>query len=111
MQPSHQRARTIRVSVAEQRRRNVLYYQSYALLVQISEEDGPIFSEVFDITLVDYWEMGDWIEGRLWQPTAFKHTVQLYQPHLKLTLTAIERTSNKYICLGEPFWMLFLHLS
>lgn len=74
------------------------YLSSYSLLVQLSDQEGYIFSEVLPLKLMNEDE-GDVIEGRLPYAVAFSRSVEMYQPTLRLSVTAVRRDDCKYICL------------
>ena len=75
------------------------YFKSFALLVQLSDAEGLIFSEVFDLRLLDEQEEGDVIEGKLPAPVELRRHVAMHQPTLFISLTIIRRDDCKFICL------------
>eukprot|EP00930_Biecheleria_cincta_P049964 TRINITY_DN35151_c0_g1_i1.p1 TRINITY_DN35151_c0_g1~~TRINITY_DN35151_c0_g1_i1.p1 ORF type:complete len:334 (+),score=47.55 TRINITY_DN35151_c0_g1_i1:60-1061(+) len=79
--------------------RNTDYYANYALLVELTDEDGPLFDAVFDLWLVDLREEGDMLKGSLSQSARFRRSFEFRRPTLHLSLTVIRRSDCKYVCL------------
>eukprot|EP00746_Dinoflagellata_sp_MGD_P007902 gnl/MRDRNA2_/MRDRNA2_115734_c0_seq1.p1 gnl/MRDRNA2_/MRDRNA2_115734_c0~~gnl/MRDRNA2_/MRDRNA2_115734_c0_seq1.p1 ORF type:complete len:540 (+),score=80.07 gnl/MRDRNA2_/MRDRNA2_115734_c0_seq1:103-1722(+) len=102
-------------SLEQWERNNAEYYATYALLVQLADLQGCIFSSVVDLHLVNLAEQGTMVEGWLLQPTnglktqpglpkLFERPVQDLQRDLKLSLVAIrcdDAVSCKYVCLCD----------
>lgn len=87
-------------SFEERRRELAEYYRyrlhSYSLLIQLSDQEGCIFSEILPFKLLNEDE-GDVIEDRLPDAVAFSRGVDVTA--VRLSLTAVRRYDCKYICL------------
>lgn len=106
------------VASSSKRQCNASSIAAYALLIQISDQKGLIFSAVVDTKLVDLQHDGSMIEGFIKQskefespPKTFERPVAFHNPNLEMSLTAVRHVANdtqadpshgcKYICVAH----------